>query len=996
MSFSWKSLIGAGGSSSNNNVAGPSSGHDELAHLSGEALDAALGGAWEEAMEEARLLGMPNFGNTCYANSVLQALYFCRPFRDSMLAYVADASEKQALGQTVGPDGRFIATSASGTQEQVMDGSRLRIASEAGPSTPPISPLSQVPPFDAPVRTPSGRAGMRPSTAAASTAAPTAHKRQNSGTWGFGGRGGAGAKKSKPPSRNPSPTRPNGSAAGANGAKVAPDDPTAARKDPENLFVALKELFSLILSQPVPLKDGLAALGSASGGGSNSLGRKASGRPSTANGRLSSVNTGSSGGASTAGEAAGTVDAKALKAFLGALKRENVLFNSSAHQDAHEFLNFTLNRVGEEIVALQRDEAKTERGNGTIKRSSKTAHIQMIDGKVLAGPEIQNDNKEDGREAQKSVRHVGQGGQTCVHRLFEGTLTNETRCLTCETVTSRDESFLDLSIDIEQNSSITSCLRQFSTSEMLCSRNKFFCDTCSGLQEAEKRMKVKRLPNVLALHLKRFKYEEKLQKYVKLAYRVVFPFSLRLFNTSDDAPDPDRLYDLFAIVVHLGSGPHHGHYIAIIKVGRKWCVFDDESVKFIDEADIARYYGDAPGTGSAYVLFYQARELDYADLGLPRHAPLAWAPPPPPSSVLAAAASGAAFANSSSSAHVLPSSAQFVANTPPISMPHPNMTTPTAATPSGSVGSSTGFFGRRQNSVAETDRPTPGSIVPGNASIATTSSSGGWLSSLRGGRDKKTSSAGVTSPSTDPFNSPSVVKTGADNVLSGSAMGLGQAEQHDDAASVGTSSTGSAAFRGRTGLDPLPAADSRRGSSTSPAPVNRQDDSSWDSPAHTSSPQKAAMVAPSGWTAAADLDNNAASVPAVTPPRPPVATLHPAGAAHGTPNSHAPSTDPGGISPSASYANIAPQGAAFAPADRPLSKKEQQKIAKSSRRSSTHVHPNGVVVPGNLDSSPGQNNVPPLPSLPSQNVGSDSSAPKRRSTLGGRFFGRGEKDKGKN
>ena len=47
---------------------------------------------------------------------------------------------------------------------------------------------------------------------------------------------------------------------------------------------------------------------------------------------------------------------------------------------------------------------------------------------------------------------------------------------------------------------------------MLCSRNKFFCDTCSGLQEAEKRMKVKQLPNVLALHLKRFKYEEQLQK----------------------------------------------------------------------------------------------------------------------------------------------------------------------------------------------------------------------------------------------------------------------------------------------------------------------------------------------------------------------------------------------------------------------------------------------------------------------------------------------------
>jgi ubiquitin carboxyl-terminal hydrolase 9/13 len=151
---------------------------------------------------------------------------------------------------------------------------------------------------------------------------------------------------------------------------------------------------------------------------------------------------------------------------------------------------------------------------------------------------------------------------------------------------------------------------------MLCARNKFFCDTCSSLQEAEKRMKVKKLPNVLALHLKRFKYEEALQRFVKLAYRVVFPFEMRLFNTSDDAEEPDKLYELFAIIVHLGTGPHQGHYISIVRVGIRWFVFDDETVTIIDEADIARYFGDTPGAGSAYVLFYQAVELDMERLGL--------------------------------------------------------------------------------------------------------------------------------------------------------------------------------------------------------------------------------------------------------------------------------------------------------------------------------------------------------------------------------------------
>lgn len=66
-------------------------------------------------------------------------------------------------------------------------------------------------------------------------------------------------------------------------------------------------------------------------------------------------------------------------------------------------------------------------------------------------------------------------------------------------------------------------------------------------------MKIKKLPNILALHLKRFKYQEDVGKYIKLAYRVAFPLQLRLFNTVDDAEDPDRLYELFAIVVHIGT-----------------------------------------------------------------------------------------------------------------------------------------------------------------------------------------------------------------------------------------------------------------------------------------------------------------------------------------------------------------------------------------------------------------------------------------------------------
>ena len=46
---------------------------------------------------------------------------------------------------------------------------------------------------------------------------------------------------------------------------------------------------------------------------------------------------------------------------------------------------------------------------------------------------------------------------TWVEDVFEGKLTTETRCLFCETVKKTDEPFLNLSVEVGQNASLTSC-----------------------------------------------------------------------------------------------------------------------------------------------------------------------------------------------------------------------------------------------------------------------------------------------------------------------------------------------------------------------------------------------------------------------------------------------------------------------------------------------------------------------------------------------------------
>lgn len=273
--------------------------------------------------------------------------------------------------------------------------------------------------------------------------------------------------------------------------------------------------------------------------------------------------------------------------FLEIFKRDNEMFRNSMHQDAHEFYGLVLNDV---ISNVEQNARRLLDVEAKRAKDGLTKSLENALGAVT-------------RSAQNGTNSPGTGW---VHDIFEGLLTSETKCLTCETTSQRDETFLDLSIDLDEHSSVTSCLQKFSAEEMLCERNKFHCDHCGGLQEAEKRMKVKRLPKVLAFHLKRFKYTEDYSRLQKLFHRVVYPYHLRMFNTTDGAEDPDRIYELYAVIVHIGGNAYHGHYVSVIKTeDRGWLLFDDEMVEPVDKHYVRNFFGDKPGMACAYVLFYQ-------------------------------------------------------------------------------------------------------------------------------------------------------------------------------------------------------------------------------------------------------------------------------------------------------------------------------------------------------------------------------------------------------
>ncbi|EPE06785.1 ubiquitin carboxyl-terminal hydrolase 13 [Ophiostoma piceae UAMH 11346] len=490
-----------------------------------------------------KFFGLENFGNTCYCNSILQALYHSEPFRTNVVNFppFSPADTPNGTGQD----------SANGTAKPRKVQVQIRKPTDTSTSTPAPGTAAAA----ALAAATNAANGITPSTpfnnpySFHNSAGPNPYSKRTTQT--FKGRplistggpvlsagiGSPGALPAQPPLRpedKPDTPEYKKKQAMIKGPVLELSDNASAYGMEENTFTSVKDIFMAFIEN---------------------------------NSRT------------------GVLSPHRL---LEIFRKENELFRTAMHQDAHEFYGLVLNDIirNVEETALKRRQLEDARDKEGLSKAIQQA---------LGASAVNGNNKGSSTP-----------GSGWVHDIFEGVLTSETRCLTCESSSQRDETFLDLSIDLEQHSSVTSCLRKFSAEEMLCERNKFQCDHCGGLQEAEKRMKIKRLPKILALHLKRFKYSEDYTKLEKLFHRVVYPYQLRMFNTTDEAQNPDRLYELYAVVVHIGGNAYHGHYVSVIKTAeRGWLLFDDEMVEPVDKHYVRNFFGDQPGTACAYVLFYQ-------------------------------------------------------------------------------------------------------------------------------------------------------------------------------------------------------------------------------------------------------------------------------------------------------------------------------------------------------------------------------------------------------
>ncbi|XP_036401512.1 ubiquitin carboxyl-terminal hydrolase 43a isoform X1 [Megalops cyprinoides] len=176
---------------------------------------------------------------------------------------------------------------------------------------------------------------------------------------------------------------------------------------------------------------------------------------------------------------------------------------------------------------------------------------------------------------------------------------------------------------LQQHScTLDECFQLYTKEEQLAPDDAWKCPHCKQLQQGMVKMSLWTLPDILILHLKRFRQvgerRNKLSTLVRfplagldMAPHMVkrsqsvrnlspWPPSWKHAHPPDSGPPLEFLYDLYAVCNHHG-GMHGGHYTAYCRnsVDGQWYGYDDSSVDLVPEEEIC--------TRGAYILFYQRR-----------------------------------------------------------------------------------------------------------------------------------------------------------------------------------------------------------------------------------------------------------------------------------------------------------------------------------------------------------------------------------------------------
>ncbi|OQR72451.1 ubiquitin carboxyl-terminal hydrolase 48-like [Tropilaelaps mercedesae] len=150
-----------------------------------------------------------------------------------------------------------------------------------------------------------------------------------------------------------------------------------------------------------------------------------------------------------------------------------------------------------------------------------------------------------------------------LEEVYRGELTNVVECQTCGNARRSRDVFFRLNLNIQGVRSVQQCLRALGQKKnMDC---EFRCYGCLGTGGAASYEEIVALPPVLNLQLQRYRFDIKAGTRKKIKATVRFPPKLDMAPFVQGASSP-LIYDLKAVLVHIGQTATSGHYIANVKV----------------------------------------------------------------------------------------------------------------------------------------------------------------------------------------------------------------------------------------------------------------------------------------------------------------------------------------------------------------------------------------------------------------------------------------------
>jgi ubiquitin C-terminal hydrolase len=204
--------------------------------------------------------------------------------------------------------------------------------------------------------------------------------------------------------------------------------------------------------------------------------------------------------------------------------------------------------------------------------------------------------------------------------LFRGEVKTVIRCVNVDFSSERREFFYDLCLDVKGFGNLIEAFRHEVAEERLDGADQYSTEGF-GKQDAIMSKQFVSFPDVLQVHLRRFEFRGRM---VKVTDRFEFPPILDLTAITPTADGKSNVFELFAVLTHLGMVG--GHYYAFIRTSKApiWYKFNDEKVT-VEEArtTIEGNYGDKAKAASAYLLIYiRQSEIDriYAEMtDIPDH-----------------------------------------------------------------------------------------------------------------------------------------------------------------------------------------------------------------------------------------------------------------------------------------------------------------------------------------------------------------------------------------